>query len=349
MTRLVLHYVHEFKDRHGKVRRYFRRPGFKRLPLPGLPGSEEFMTAYQAALSGEAAPRIEIGASRTKPGSVSALIARFYRSAQFAGLAKSTQATYRGIFERFRAAHGDKRVALLGRDHIRRILEAKAGTPAAANNWLRMVRLLLDFAIEEGIRSDNPARTVKGIRHTTDGHAPWSADQITAFRDHHPLGTRARLAMELLYGTALRRSDAVRVGRQMVTSGVVRIRQQKTGEIVEVPVLPELQAAIDALPNDHLTFLVTGAGRPFTPAGFGNWFHDMCTAAGIGKGYSAHGLRKAAATRLADAGCTDHQIMAWGGWQSIKEVQRYTKAANRKKLALSAAEKLETGTANGKP
>lgn len=348
MTRLVLHYVHEFKDRHGKARRYFRRPGFKRVPLPGLPGSEEFMAAYQAALSGESAPRLAIGASRTRPGSVSALIVRFYQTAQWAGLAKSTQDTYRGIFERFRAEHGDKRVALLGREHIKRMHEAKLSTPAAANNWLRMVRLLLDFAIDEGLRTDNPARAVRGVRHETDGHVPWSDEHIAAFRSRHALGTRARLAMELLYNTAQRRSDVVRIGRQHVRSGVLALRQQKTGTLVEIPVLQELQAAIDAMAVDGMTFLITEAGAPFTAAGFGNWFRDVCDAAGL-RGISAHGLRKAAATRLAEAGCTDHQIMAWGGWTSIKEVQRYTVAANRKRLAQTAAEKLTTGTSNGKP
>lgn len=348
MTRILLRYVHEFTDRHGKVRRYFRRPGFKRVPLPGLPGSEEFMAAYQAALSGESAPKVENGASRERPGSVSALIARFYRTAQWAGLAASTQATYRGIFERFRTEHGDKRVALIGREHIKRMHEARLATPMAANNWLKMMRLLLDFAVEEGLRGDNPARFVRGVRHDTDGHAPWTDVEIAAFRERHPLGTRARLAMELLYCTAQRRSDVVRAGRQHVRNGVLSLRQQKTGTLVELPVLPELAAAIDAMPAVGMTFLVTEAGTPFTAAGFGNWFREVCDEAGL-QGFAAHGLRKAGATRLAEAGCTDHQIMAWGGWKSIREVQRYTAAANRKRLAQSAAEKLATGTYIGKP
>lgn len=349
MARILLRYVHEFADRHGKLRRYFRRPGFKRIPLPGTPGSTEFNHAYELALSGESAPRLENGVTRAKPGSVDALVARYYRSAGFSTLSKSTQATYRGIIERIRSDHGTKRVALLGRDHIRRMLEARTSTPAAANNWLRMMRLLLDFAIEEGLRGDNPARTVRGLRYKTDGHAPWMEEHIAAFRERHPVGSRARLAMELLYGTATRRSDVVRLGRQHVRAGVLSFRQQKTGTVVEIPLLPELQQALAAMPDDNMTYLTTDAGKPFSAAGFGNWFREACNSAGLPKGYSAHGLRKAAATRLADAGCSDHQIMAWGGWTSIKEVQRYTLAANRKRLAHSAAEKLATGTSSGKP
>jgi len=94
---------------------------------------------------------------------------------------------------------------------------------------------------------------------------------------------------------------------------------------------------------EHLTFLVTEHGKPFTPAGFGNYFRDQCDLAGLSN-LSAHGLRKAGATRLAEVGATDHEIMAWGGWTTLKEVQRYTRAANRKRLALQAAGKLKAGT-----
>lgn len=141
------------------------------------------------------------------------------------------------------------------------------------------------------------------------------------------------------------RSDIVRLGRQHVQGGVLSFRRQKTKAPVDIPVLAELQVAIDAMPKaKHLTFLVTEHGKPFTPAGFGNWFRDQCDQAGVSKKLSAHGLRKAGATRLAEHGCTDHEIMAWGGWSTLKEVQRYTKAASRKRLALQAAGKLKSGT-----
>ena len=108
--------------------------------------------------------------------------------------------------------------------------------------------------------------------------------------------------------------------------------------------LPELAAAIEAMPKaQHLAFLVTERGEPFTAAGFGNWFRDQCDSAGIAD-LSAHGLRKAGATRLAECGATDHEIMSWGGWKTLREVQRYTAAANRKRLALRAADQIKSGT-----
>src|SRR5215467_5434184 len=99
-------YVHGFIDRHGRPRFYFRHAGFKRVPLPGLPWSPEFMEAYQLAL--DDTPRVEIGARRTKPGTVASAVAGYFGSSAFAGLAETTRRTRRQILERFRAEHGDK-------------------------------------------------------------------------------------------------------------------------------------------------------------------------------------------------------------------------------------------------
>lgn len=342
-------YVHGFLDRHGKPRYYLRRPGFKQTPLPGLPWSPTFMAAYEAAMAGEA-QTVEIGATRTKPGTVNAAIVGYFQSTSFLSLKPSTRATYRGILERFRAEHGEKRIALLERRHIDKIIAGKASTPTAANNLLKVLRALLDFAVSEGMRPDNPALGAKGIKVRSEGFLVWGEAEIAAYRNHHPLGTRARLAFELLLNTGQRRSDIVRMGRQHIRDGVLSIRQQKTGTLIEIPVLPELQAAIEAMPStEHLTFLVTEHGKAFTAAGFGNWFRDMCSEAGIAKGYAAHGLRKAAATLHADSGATAHELMAWFGWKTLKEAERYTRAADRKRLARGMVRKLLTGTSIGKP
>jgi hypothetical protein len=139
MTKIRLDYIHEFLDRHGKIRRYVRLPGRKRVPLKGVPGSEEFMTVYLAALAGEV-PRVEIGAIRTKPGTVNAAIVSYFNSAVFQASAPDTRRTRRNILERFRTEHGDKRIALLQRMHIDRMVVAKAGTPSAARNFLNTLR-----------------------------------------------------------------------------------------------------------------------------------------------------------------------------------------------------------------
>lgn len=347
MTKMLLKFVHEFKDRHGTTRRYFRRPGFKRTALPGDPGSPEFMDAYKLALDPK--QRLEIGASRTRPGTVNDLVARYLRSTEFVSLATTSQATYRGIVERFRVEHGDKPIARLRREHVRDMMAKRADTPAAANNFLKTLRLLMALAIDVGMRGDDPTVGIKRVRIKSEGHPVFTENDIAAFRRTHALGTRARLAMELGLNTMQRRGDLVRMGRQHINAGALTIRQEKTGTTVDIPVLPELQAALDRLPPDQLTFLMTDFGKPFRPAGFGNWFRRMCVEAGLPKGYNSHGLRKAGATRLADAGCSDHEIMSWGGWKSLSEVQRYTRAANRRKLAQGVVRKLESRTPSGKP
>jgi integrase len=334
-------YVHGYLDRHGKPRHYLRQLGRKDVPLPGLPWSVEFMEAYEAAKN--QAGSVVIGAKRTVPGTVAEAVARYLGSGAFTSeLATSTQGMRRAILERFRVEHGDKRLRKLQSEHIGRLLGRLR--PYAQRNMLKTLRGLLAFALTEGLIGADPTATVKlkAVK-DTGGFETWPVQHIEQYRTRHNLGTRPRLALELLYGTMAARIDVVRLGRQHVQGGLVSFRRQKTKTPVDIPVLPELQAAIDAMPKaEHLTFLVTEFGKPFTAAGFGNWFREQCDLAGVP--LSAHGLRKAGATRLAEHGCSDHEIMAWGGWTSIKEVQRYTKAANRKRLAVQAAGKLKRGT-----
>ena len=326
-------YVQAFIDRNGKPRFYFRRPGFKSVPLPGLPWSPQFMEVYESALSGQP---LQIGASKTKPGTVSAAIVGYYYDQSFLALAPSTQRPLRGILERFRAEHGDKRIALLQRQHIIALLRSKKRF--AARHWLMAIRALMKYAVEIGLREDNPAAGVKLPNLKTDGYHSWTEAEIAQFQAYHRLGTRARFALTLLLYTGQRRGDVIRMGRQHIRDGIMHVRQQKTGIELAIPIHGTLASTIAEAPADHLTFLTTRNGKPFSPAGFGNYFRDCCNEAGLSH-CSAHGLRKAAARRLAEAGCTMHEIAAITGHASLSEVQRYTKAADQKRLALSAMQK----------
>lgn len=332
MTQLKLKYVQAFRDRHGKQRFYFRKPGEKRTALPGLPGSAEFMEAYQAALSG-IAPEVT---SRAKTGTFDSLISAYYSSADFRTLSASTQATYRGIIEGFRDKHGDKRVASIEGHHIRALIDGKADTPSAANNLLRMLRMLMRFAMERGLRRDDPTSNIRKVRIRTTGFHSWTDDEIAQFEAKHALGTRARLAMALLLYTAQRRSDVVTMGRQHVREGMIAVTQQKTKTPLRIPIHPELARVLDASGTANMTYLVTAYGKPFTPPGFTNWFRDMVKEAGLSDHCSPHGLRKAASRRLAEAGCTANQIMSITGHKSLKEVVVYTAAASQEHLAKSA-------------
>lgn len=344
MTRMNLPFIHRFKDRHGHVRHYFRRPGFKRMALPGAPGSAEFLAAYQLALSGSALP---IGATRTGAGTVSAMAVVYYQSAAWKALAPTTQATYRNLIEGFRAEHGDKPVSMMKPEHVRKLIAAKAATPSAANAMLKMLRLMVREAIADGWSIQDPTIGVRRVKTGGDGWHAWTEAEIAQYEAHWPAGSRERLALSLLLFTCQRKGDVVRMGRQHVQDGVLTVRQQKTGTRLAIPVHPVLRADIGLLPSGQLTFLMTQAGVPFTSAGFGNWFVERARMAGLPAGCSAHGLRKAGARRLAEAGCTAHEIMAIGGWKTLKEVERYTRAADQSRLAIRAISRIrenETGS-----
>jgi integrase len=339
MTRLHLAFVKAYKDRHGKQRCYYRRPGFKSVALPGEVGSAEFMAAYQAALDGETAPRRQIGAERTKPGSLSALIVAYYTSTDFLQLAASSQRSRRNIMERLREKHGDKSVVGLEGRHVRAMLDAKAATPEAANNLRKALRTLMVFAVERDWRKDDPTQGIRKLRSKTEGHKSWSDAEIAKFEQHWAPGTRARRALALLLYTAQRRSDVVTMGRQHVRDGRISVRQQKTTRRLAIKIHPALQAELDLAPADDLTFLTVQGGAPFSPPGFTNWFVECSKAAGL-TNCTPHGLRKAAARRLAEAGCSANEIASVTGHTTLKEVAHYTAAADQEGLADTAIGRL---------
>lgn len=329
--------VQRFIDRHGRLRFYFRRPGYKRVPLPGPYGGREFIAAYHSAVEGKPAP---VGAGRTIPGSINDLVVGYYNSPAFKGLKPSTARVYQNILERFREQHGNKSAADMEPRHVRAILAEKSATPDAANRVLGMLSILMDLAVERGIRADNPCTGIKKLKHKSEGFATWSEANIGAFRAHWPLGSRERLALELFIGTGQRRGDVVRMGWRHVAAGVIHVKQSKTGAQVAIPITAELREVLDQTPRDRLTFLATGTGAPFTAPGFGNFFRDAIRAAGLPDELSAHGLRKAAARRLAEAGCTTHEIASITGHKTLAEIERYTRAAEKARMAKTAQEKV---------
>jgi integrase len=324
-------YVQAFVDRDGRVHRYFRRPGYRRVRLPGLPGSSEFNDAYAAALD---APSLPIGAKRTRPGTANAAVAGYYTSLEFRSLAPGTQKMRRAILERFRAQHGDKPIALMPQKFIAIMLSKMK--PFAARNWLKTIRGLMEFCMAQEMCAADPTQGIKLPRAKSDGIATWSEAEIALYEAAHPIGSMARLALAIGIYTGLRRSDAVRVGRQHVRDGVLSVRQTKTGGALRLPLHPDLISILDATPSGAMAFLVTGHAKPFTSAGFGAWFRKRCDEAGLPEHCSFHGLRKAACRRLAEAGCSANEIAAISGHASLREVERYTRAADQERMARNA-------------
>ena len=170
----------------------------------------------------------------------------------------------------------------------------------------------------------------------------WTDDEIDQYRAHWPLGTQQRLVMEFALETASRRGEVVRLGPQHVKNGRIRIERTHGSNDVDIPMSPELQAACDAMPKAHLTYIVTAYGKPRSKYGLGNDFAKWATEAGAPAHCRKHGLKKGGMRRLAEAGGTAHELMAISGHRTLSEVQRYTEDANRKLLADTGMAKKRT-------
>ncbi|GAK33276.1 site-specific tyrosine recombinase XerC [alpha proteobacterium Q-1] len=351
--KIRLKYVVEDIDRHGNVRLYFRRNG-KKIRLPGPVGSQDFLAAYQTALAGESRPNLQPSKKlgHIVPGSVRALCIEYFKSAMFRELDPRTQKVRRSILERFceHKSDGEKPFALLQPKHIRKLRDEMMDRAAAANGMVKALRQLYTFAVRYDLHDRNPASDVEYLASKNpDGFHSWSLDEIEKYEEKHPVGTMARLALALALYTGQRRSDLVQMGKQHVRDGWLIFTQHKNRNRhpvrQEIPIVPELQRIIDRTHGTgDLTFMVTAFNRPFTSNGFGNRFRKWCNEAELPQ-CSVHGLRKAAAARLAEQGCTEFEIMAITGHRTSKEVTRYTRAASQKTRAESALKRI-TGERN---
>ena len=337
-TRIKVKHLERWRDRHGTTRLYYRVGHGARTRLRGPQGSPEFWEDYRAAAKHES----QAGDSYT----LGWLIQQYYTSAAYKGMRASTRRVRKGILERFCEQHGHKRFAQLQPRHLRRIQDEKAHTPDAANSLMKALRQVFKFAVGQDHVESNPVVEIGRLKSPNkDGIHSWTLGEVEAFEATHEIGTRPRLALALLLYTVQRRADVATMGRQHVRDGWMTVTQQKTGKRIEIPVLTELQRIIDASETGDLTYLVTSFGKPYTSAGFGNWFRVQCDAAGLPQ-CSAHGLRKAATSRLADLGCSAWEVKSITGHESISEVERYTKAADQKRLATQVRDRIENRNPN---
>lgn len=336
----TVNYVERWKDRHGKVRLYYRKRPNPRIPLRGPEGSPEFWEDYLAASTG--AVVVKQGPKRAQPDTLRWLVEQYYKSAAFMEISEGYRRTRRGILDNFCEKHGDKRYAVLQPQHIRKLRDKMIDRPGAANNLLKALRQVFKYAVNYGLLDINPVAVVEKLKPKKKGgfHA-WTIEEVEQFEARHPIGTKARLALALLLYTGQRRSDVIKMGRQHVKDGWMHVIQQKTDADLQLPILDELRRIIDTSPTGDLTYLVTKHGQPFKSSNsFGNWFRLRCNEAGLFH-CTAHGLRKASASRLAELGCSVPEIMSITGHKTMSEVQRYTSAARQKQLAESVREKVD--------
>ena len=237
------------------------------------------------------------------------------------------------------------------REHVDAILGKMAGTPGAGIILLKRLRTLTRYAMAIGWIDRDPTMGAKSYR-SKEIHT-WTEDEIAAFERRWPEGTRERLAFALLLHTGQRGSDVYRMTWADIAGDTIHVTQQKTrqddaDEKLVIPLHPALSRILLLTIREHVTILVTAYGRPFSLKGFGQFVSEAIRRAGLPPGCKAHGLRKTAARRLAEADATAKQIAAITGHKTLAEVERYTRAADQERLARQAMEK-QAGNRSGKP
>lgn len=356
-NRALPQHVTRFVDRHGKERLRFRRKGYPSQYFNAPLGTAAFREEYRRYNSPEAiAEAIEqVHAARTIPGSIGDLLRRYLAVPERLGPSDVTQTKVRRILERFAKGREDRLVRDVRFEHIDAII-AKArvktvdedgrisGGIEAARKLRKELRRLFAFGRKLGWIVSNPVDDSEAVKvspgERSTGYHTWTEEEIEKYRDWWPLGTKQRLAMELILWTDQRKVDAIHLGRQHVKDGKFVIRQKKTGKLLKLLIVPQLAAAIDAMPkSDAMCFIMTEWGRPFSVKGFGGWFREQCDAAGLPH-CSAHGLRKATMRRMAEQEMPNKTMKSVSGHTKDDEVARYTEAANQERLAEGALKRL---------
>lgn len=267
---------------------------------------------------------------------VGKVIVSYKRSPAFTKLAAGTRRQYDGLL-RLLAPLSDVPIADVKRRHIRAIRDELADTPGKANNFVRTARALFSFALEDDLIDFNPLLRMKAL--PTGEHEFWEDHHVAALAS---LPERFRRAAVLALYTGQRASDTVRMTWADFDGEGVRVVQEKTGARLWIPCHSALRAELSAWAREAVTILTTMDGRPWTSAAsFCSSFSLAVKDVPALRGCVYHGLRKTAAARLAEAGCSTHEIMAITGHASIAMIQHYTKGAQQKARARAAIVRLE--------
>ncbi|WP_343343372.1 tyrosine-type recombinase/integrase [Sphingomicrobium sp. XHP0239] len=326
-----------FPDRHGKVRYRFRRKGYPAHYFKAPFGTKAFEREYAACLEQET---LQVGVGRIKPGSVSDAIARYYSDTAFQDLRPATQGVYRGVLERFRARFGDDAIRVFDAQRIQRVMNGMRHKPHAAARLRKLLTQLFIIARRERLvpGTFDPVKDTRAPKTDSEGYHRWTEAELTQFENKHPVGTKSRLAFALLLYGAQRSGDVRFLSRKGIADGRIRLRQSKTANAVDVPIVKPLREALDAGPLGETLVLENKGGGAFTAKGFYNLVKRACIAADLPH-CSAHGLRKAAARRLRMAGCSDEEGMAITGHKTVREYRRYAGDDGNAERADSAMEK----------
>ena len=349
-------HLHRETNRHGNVVWYVREGKGARIRIKHAYGTPEFEKAYQAALLAKP----PLGPGKGARGTLGWLFQLYRQTTAWTDLAQSTRYKREKIMMKVLATAEHQPVSAINEAAVIAGRERRAATPASAQAFIDTLHGLFKWAVSMKLAASDPTRNVK-IKTKSKrkgGYPPWTDEDMAKFEARWPRGTRQRVIFDILAYTGLRIGDVATLGRQhlkqrtIVLGGqpvrrtVISIDSEKTGMRVELPLLPQLEATLEAGPTGDLAFIVTRRGTPWTKGALGTEFVAAARAAGV-VGKSAHGMRKAAATRAAENGATERELEAIFGWSGGRMATLYTKSANRGRLAAGAIGKLDrAGTEN---
>lgn len=342
MDLMRLPFVTEERLPSGAIRYRYRR-GAVKVTLKGKPGSREFLEHYSSLRDGVPVPK-----STAVRGSVEWLVGLYLKDLEqrvAANLASPlTLKGHRHHLGRLVEEYGQKD-ATMPRSAVIVLHDKFMATPGAADNLLKAIAAMYKWAINrQHVTCDNPTRDVKRNRLRTEGFAPWTVDDITAYLEHHKPGTMARRTLILAMATTARRGDLCRLGRQNeFTRGGrtwLRWKQAKAPHgLVEMPMPTALVEELRG--NGNMTYILNGYGAPFSVAGLGNRFRAWAKDAGL-EGRSLHGVRKGLSAILTSQGATSVEIdVLLGHEMGSPETRIYTRSAERARLAADVVDRLE--------
>jgi len=289
------------------------------------------MAVYQGFLAGQK----PTPSPRNGEGTFGRLINEYYGSRPFLNLKPSSRRSYRYVLEPLAKAHGHRLVRDMRADKIAKIIQDIGETkPGMANLTKSVLQKMMKYAVKMKWRADNPVLGIEPFRRGT--HHTWTEGELKAFETRWPLGTRQRLAYTLLLYTGQRVGDVAKMNRADIVDGELHVIQQKTGAELYLPVVPELERALKAYPAKGLTLIGNESGKPLSRAALSHLMRAAIKDAELPAKCVSHGLRKAAMRRLAESGKTEKQIAAVSGHKTLREIERYTAAADQRRLAQDA-------------
>lgn len=331
-------YLHRETNRHGTVVWYVREGKGPRIRIKETYGTLEFDAAYQAAIKGEVT---QTSPSASK-GSLEWLWMLYRQTAAWTELSMATRGQRERIMRQVLKTSGNLPLSKITPRAIQLGIERRK--PYAGRHFVDTMRGMFKWAIGAQHVKDDPTAGKAVAKPKTKGFAAWTEEELEKYEAYWPLGTRERVMFGVYCFTGLRRGDAAKLGKQHIRHGVIAIDTEKTGTRVTIPVLPELAEIITAGPTGELSIIASKKGQPIRKEYLGTMFKEACKAAGI-PNKSAHGIRKAAATRAANNGATVATLEAIFGWEGGQMASLYTRAADRRKLAAEHIGKLsKTGT-----